>query len=74
MTKPKYYKKSRFYNMGYECTSQALNKSDIVDYILLDGGKNRIRERLEVFSWKKLMGIFYSLNKRDAVNALTGFN
>jgi hypothetical protein len=42
----------------------------IVDYILLDGGKNRIRERLENFSWKKLMGMFYSMNARDAIKAL----
>ena len=73
MEKLKYYRKSKFSFQSYDCTSQTLTKKDIIKYIKLDRPdiKGYI---INQFSWKKLMGIFYLLNYRDAQKSFNKLN
>ena len=68
----KYYRKSRFSIQGYDVTSQNINKDQLVDYIV--SNTNAMRNRLVKLTWKKLIGIFYLMNYKDAQKAWKTFN
>ena len=67
-----FYRKSKYYDMFFDVSSQQITKKDLSIY--LASVTNCKQSKLKKLSWNKLFALFDRFNKQDALKAWDEFH